>query len=38
MANFVQSRGGEVVTSCAASAIASNSGHVTGATIADEWP
>jgi phytoene desaturase len=33
MAEFVRSRAGEVVTSCAASAITSNSGHVTGASL-----
>ncbi|MBP7609245.1 MAG: hypothetical protein KA760_07100 [Steroidobacteraceae bacterium] len=33
MADFVRSRGGTVVTSGAATAIASSSGHVTGATL-----
>ena len=33
MAAFVRSRGGEVVTSCAGTAIATDSGRVTGATL-----
>lgn len=33
MANFVRSRGGDVVTSSAATAIASSSGRVTGVTL-----